>query len=484
MTTDPVPNPDLADLFGLPDGMLPPGQGGGQIPGFITGNPLPFPIPTTAPNGFGGTQLGNLAKNPGLNGTELPLHSPKDVAGEWVPDYATAHQAMKPAAENLEAHASDWQALHDNVVTARNEFNSWLDRTLQEPDGWHGQTATTIVAKAKESLSKLDELAMAASTMSILLAAFGNCIGGTRNLIIGREEEWQNEVLKCSEGSTPETRKDKENQLNLFAQEVIGSLYNPTILSIGGKHPEISTAAPQVGAPGGGPSGLGGAGGGGGGGVGGLKSGGLGLPGIPSPTDFTGAGGADPSASQPTMPANALQGAGDAANGAGDAAKNAAGQGSNAASQALDQAMKAGKNPSGLPEGMLGLGPKGLNELTKASGSGGRGAGGGGARGASPANLSNKLATPLTPVNKAAAVASTPTSRAGLSQAGGSGAGAPMAGHQGGKAGKDHKASKALRSARHGQELIGEADAVVPVVGDEGKTSIDGKTPPTAGRRD
>lgn len=466
MSPDP---PDLSDLLGPPDG--PPLQGPvvSTIPGTLPGSPLPFPIPTNAPDGFGGTELGQLVKKPVLNGRELPLHARADVAGEWVPDYATAHQAMAPAAENLDSHAASWQALHDNVVTARNDFYTWLDQTLHEEGGWRGQTAAAIVAKAKESLGKLDELAMAAGTMSILLKAFGNCIGGTRNLIMGREAEWQNEVVNCAAGSTPETRKDKENELNLFAQEVIRSLYNPTILSINGKHPDIGTDAPHVGGPGGGPAGVGfGGGSGGPGGPTGPKPGGLGLPNTAGGLSVP--GGADPSSNQPNVPTiPAMQGAGDAANGAGDAAKNAAGQAGNAASQALDQATKAGKNPAGLPEGVLGLGPRGLSGMTKQGGSGSGAGGRGGGAGARGTSLASKVATPSTPVTKAAASTAAPTSRAGIGQSGGPGAGAPMAGHHGGKAGKDHRASKALRDSRHGAELIGEADAVVPVIGDDAR---------------
>ncbi|WP_156661097.1 hypothetical protein [Mycobacterium sp. 852002-51163_SCH5372311] len=408
--------------------------------------------------------MGELNKNPSLNGTELPLHARSAVPGEWVDKYETALRAMKPAAENLDGHAQDWRSLHDEVVGVRDEFLRWLDQTLNEPDGWRGQTAMAIVNKAKESLSKLDELAMAAYTMSILIEAFGNVITGTRNLIVGRENEYINEVLKCSENSTPETRKDKENQLNLFAQEVINTLYNPSISGISGKHPEISTTSPTVGVPGGAPPGLGFPGGSGGpAGPGAIKPGGLGMPELPSPNGLTGP--TDPASGQgmPTMPAGSPQGAGDAAKGAG----NAAGQGANAANQALDQATKGGqKNPSGgLPGGVLTPAAHGLNRPTKATGSGGaRGASGAAPRGPSL----GKPAAQLTPVSKAAASAAVPASRAGVS--GGNGApvaGAPAAGHQGGKAGKEHRVSKALRHTKHGQDVIGEADAVVPVVGDE-----------------
>jgi len=51
----------------------------------------------------------------------------------------------------------------------------------------------------------------------------------------------------------------------------------------------------------------------------------------------------------------------------------------------------------------------------------------------------------------------------------GSGSGAPPGGGgQRGPAGKEHKANKALRRKRNGELVVGEPDAVVPVIGDDG----------------
>jgi hypothetical protein len=57
-------------------------------------------------------------------------------------------------------------------------------------------------------------------------------------------------------------------------------------------------------------------------------------------------------------------------------------------------------------------------------------------------------------------------------QAGASGGGAPSGGGHGGGAkggeAKDHKGNKALRGSHNGQDLIGQPDAVVSVIGDDG----------------
>jgi hypothetical protein len=76
----------------------------------------------------------------------------------------------------------------------------------------------------------------------------------------------------------------------------------------------------------------------------------------------------------------------------------------------------------------------------------------------------------------------------------GPGSGAPPGGGGGqrGPTGKEHKANKALRRKRNGELVIGEPDAVVPVIGDDGadteapEPSAPRTTPPVAtplGRR-
>jgi hypothetical protein len=57
-------------------------------------------------------------------------------------------------------------------------------------------------------------------------------------------------------------------------------------------------------------------------------------------------------------------------------------------------------------------------------------------------------------------------------QAGAGGGGSPSGGGHGGGGkggeGKDHKGNKALRGSHNGQDLIGQPDAVVSVIGEDG----------------
>jgi hypothetical protein len=165
------------------------------------------------------------------------------------------------------------------------------------------------------------------------------------------------------------------------------------------------------------------------------------------------------------------------------------------ASDALKQAESAAQHGGGAPGGIPGLDPKGLN-AANGGGPGGAHAGGGGAglggRGLDP---SRPAGVPIAGVGKGPAFAEVGATRLGApgqtagAAAGGSGSGAPPGGGGGGQrgpAGKEHKANKALRRKRNGELVIGEPDAVVPVIGDDGpdteapESSVPQTAPPTA----
>jgi hypothetical protein len=163
---------------------------------------------------------------------------------------------------------------------------------------------------------------------------------------------------------------------------------------------------------------------------------------------------------------NGLSGLTDPLKSAMDAATGAA---KDAIGQAMDAAKGAGQGlgdpnlggPQGPPEGVLGLGPQGLG----AGGGAGKGAGGVGGLGAMPKGLAN--ATPTTAPATAAAKVPAAAAGAGLANGAGSpGAGAPAAGQRGGdQNGKGHQVNKALRRKKNGKDVIGDAEAAVPVVG-------------------
>jgi hypothetical protein len=173
----------------------------------------------------------------------------------------------------------------------------------------------------------------------------------------------------------------------------------------------------------------------------------------------------DPSRPSVTDPSKALD------NGLTSGLTNAATQAMGGATQAASQAAQAAKaSPNGLSNG-LGNKPK-LPEGALQLGKGGTGPGAGGARGGGGASLGG--AAPRLSSLPAAAIQS---EAAGISKAGmgaaSPGMGAPGtpggAGHGGGgqQQGKEHKVTKALRSRKTGTEIAGEAEAVVPVIGQD-----------------
>jgi hypothetical protein len=173
----------------------------------------------------------------------------------------------------------------------------------------------------------------------------------------------------------------------------------------------------------------------------------------------------DPNRPSVTDPSKALD------NGLTSGLTNAATQAMGGATQAASQAAQAAKaSPNGLSKG-LGNKPK-LPEGALQLGKGGAGPGAGGARGGGGASLGGAA-----PRLSSLPAAASQTEAAGLSKAGmgaaspGMGApGTPGGGHGGGagqQQGKEHKVIKALRSRKTGTEIAGEAEAVVPVIGQD-----------------
>jgi len=187
-----------------------------------------------------------------------------------------------------------------------------------------------------------------------------------------------------------------------------------------------------------------------------------------------------------------------AANGAGGLGSQL-GSALGPAADALKSATGTGQG-GGAPGAMPGLDPKGLNAADGAGPGGARaGLGGPGLDPARPAGV------PVAGLGKEPAVGGAGVPRMGVpggQGAGGSGSGAPPGGGGGqrGPTGKEHKANKALRRKRNGELVIGEPDAVVPVIGDDGtdteapeplaprttppvSTPLGRRLPPAAGER-
>jgi hypothetical protein len=155
---------------------------------------------------------------------------------------------------------------------------------------------------------------------------------------------------------------------------------------------------------------------------------------------------------------------------------SALGQAADGLEQPLQQALGAAQNhPGGAPGGGgPDLGPKGLDALANSGAGPGHAGGGGGAGIGSQGHATlSPPGAPVAAVGKGTDVPGSALARPGAPVgAGGSPGGAPPGGGGGGQRGstsKEHKASKALRRKKNGELVIGEADAVVPVIGDDGQ---------------
>jgi hypothetical protein len=326
-----------------------------------------------------------------------------------------------------------------------------------------GQFANALRLNLTRSFEVLHEMGQHAQTMETLFDAFFNDLSTTKSNF----EKYAPTYNQAIEHPDDPNSKETLNQLNEIVLDIM-NVYRPPIDDIASSHPSVSSAVPEVGAPMGGPGGLisGSPAGSGGGTPESLTRGGLNtgeaLDPTPSNTAKPEGKGAQSSPSAPTGGQNAGDDSG------ADKAQKAGSQSGDGASKAPGDGLKGdGRGGSGLTPGLLGLGSKGVSGSKTGGGSGGRGAGGGaGGRGAVGAKPPATTATPKLGSSPAS------VSRAGVSGAGGQGAaGTPVAGQQGGTADKAHKASKALRLPKNGEEVVGEAEAVVPVIGDAPRKS-------------
>lgn len=391
---------------------------------------------------------------------------------------------MHPAGEDVTSgHAGKWEDAANLMLQAVNNYQTFLHAIAQSDNNLVGNTAEAAIANINSSFAQIDGAAKAAQAMVHLAPAFGTTIGNVVREVVNRKGDYDDDM-----NSWPDHRDEIKRGYDTLAQAVMAD-YASNIGQIATRNPDMTGGKatpehPGTPVPANTPTNFGGGSGGGGGG--GLTGSGSGTPTFKAPTKTTSAldpaslsqtPQATPQSSVPELPTDALT---DAAG----AAQDAAGQATDAAKQALDQALSAMNPPPSpaLPEGVLGLGPNGLNGAgAKGTGTGGgvKGGGSGGGNGGRSAPLARNagLSTAATTSGSAA----TPAARAGLSSgAGGApGAGAPAAGHRGnGADGTVHKANKALRRRKNGEEVMGDAGAVVAVVGADSESTAANPTTP------
>ncbi|OBB97176.1 hypothetical protein A5779_15585 [Mycolicibacterium peregrinum] len=365
-----------------------------------------------------------------------------------------------------DGHNAIWEDIANKLSQAVRDYKVFLDGMGSDSDNnWQGKTAESANKNIDSSFKQIDGASKSATAMVTLSPAFGEAIGNVVKEVVNRKDDYQDDW-----DSWPEHREEIKREYDALAQSVMKD-FAFNIGQIATRNPDLTggTTTPEhpgPTAPGqtspnyGGPSGTGA----------GTPSKGSGAPDFSGLKNNTTKPNFDPTkqttpqnTNTPSLPTDGLtDGLSDAAN----AAKDAASQGLDAAKQALDQALGNGQNPPALPEGVLGLGPKGLSNAAKGTAAGsGRGSSGPGPR-TSPLARNAGTATPAATKGTGAP---TTAARSGISAGSGSpGAGAPAAGHRGnGADGSVHKANKALRRKKNGEDVMGDAEAVVAVVGDD-----------------
>lgn len=370
-------------------------------------------------------------------------------------------------------HTKVWGDINQNIGIARDKFHSKIDGLLTGKGAPEGDTADAVWRNITSSLNVPASIATDAERMSIIVDAFSRCIGQTRQQLAANEQGYNSLFSNSGPGTGQTADMSAVEQYNKFARGLMADVYAPGIEKVAGNHPNVARDAPPSitpvnvpGGPAGGPS-VGGPS------VGGPSIGGPSVktPSIPTAKDLQQFNKSANSSTDPSKSlGDAAKGLGDAANSASGAANDAAGKASDALNQGLGSlgSLLGSQPPDGLnPDKLSGLGgvPTGGLGPTGTT----RGAGGPGGTGVGPTNPKT-AANPALAASPTKATAAAPVSRAGISAQGSPGAagGAPAAGaRQGGAGGAVHKVNKALNNRKNGSEIVGQADAVVAVVGDE-----------------
>ncbi|MGV0743843.1 hypothetical protein [Mycolicibacterium sp. XJ870] len=352
--------------------------------------------------------------------------------------------------------AAGWGNVRDAISRAAADFAGALDSLVKDPQHWNGETKGAAFQNVRDSFREPVQVSLGAGAMEVLIDGFTRTMDFVYDNIVPNRQQYQSDW-----DAYPQSGDEIKNAYDTFARKLMQETYRPNIENIANNNPSFTGGGPpDLGNNPGGPQGAGTPGGGVPGS--GPQTPDLGLPEMPEPTIPT----------EPVSPTTSPN-----LDGITDAATNALGQMGDAAKQAADAAKEALQNldaaGEGPPEGVLGLGPTGLSSAGPTAGGAGLKAGGG-AGSSLPRGLPNARAISGTPTPAVARMA-TPAVGAGLGAMGAPAAGAPAAANPGGDNNtKGHQVNKALKRMKNGQDVVGESDAIVPVIGaDEAPEATD-----------
>lgn len=444
--------PSLPTLPGLPS--LPIG------PTFPIWGPLVFPDPKPD---FSHVDKKDDIEKPQTRLKELEGNGyKKDPANVIVEDFSGetfegVYDKMKDALKPSATHdSSDWGDVRNAIVEAIQNFKVALGALERSEEAWKGKTHDAALQNLEASYPEPTTAADGAGVQGILEDAFIRTIAATQDNIVNNKSRYDDALRDF-----PHQSDNIKKQYNDFAYNVLTDVYRPGIVEIGKDNPaftagvKLDVEPTPPGPTGPGPFGPGA--------TGFTPPGGGGLPkspGNPKLPEF------DPTKYLPKTPDKPVT---------PDLPTTPPGtptvpQGLGQVPDTGSPAMPGGGMPTSAanqpPEGVLGLGPKGLGGAPKGIGPKGGGAGGkagGGVGGKLPRGLApgKATATPAAAIRTPAAGGAA----AGLSGMGTPGAGAPAAGAGNRDGNKAYTVNKALRRKKTGQQIAGEAEAVVPVVG-------------------
>ena len=389
--------------------------------------------------------------------------------------------------------ASTWAQIKQTIDNATNSFFQQLAALDQSAGmqgdspagaappsasgGFSGQFHDAAMNYIVSSYPTIQTISTEVGKLQNHVQTFANTIQNTQNAIVPNYFSYQSAV------NNPAYQQHKaaiQYVFDRYAQQVMTSTYAPNILSIANNPATFPVATPHASSPAITPHPSGGTSVGRGGGVP-VSFGAPAVTGTSAPSGSTSGSstGASPSPTQSfgtpantTSPAAAMSSPTSSAMDPSSLANTAAQAMSPLQSSLGQLASTAGqgaKPPPGGPGGAASKLPPGkLADSLKPGGGGGKIGGGAGAQG--------PMARPAGAPSSSGGMAGRTVaagSRAGLSAVpGAAGAGAPAGGGGGGRGqhggaqGGVHQPNKVLRRKKNGEEIVGDAQAVVPVLGE------------------
>lgn len=209
-------------------------------------SPPPPPPPPPTPSDFETLKTGDVQKLSDVQGALGNLtgtSSPLNVALENFYNYHF-HDLYNDfhGASTFLANGNDvqWNNISYAMNSALDTFTTSI-QNLESQKLWVGKTHDAAMQNVTASLSEITTISAGANTLGSLINMFGETVFQTR-WYFEENIDGYNKALQAF----PNQQGDVENVFGIYAQDVMNTVYAPTIAGIASKNPGFVNAPPTV----------------------------------------------------------------------------------------------------------------------------------------------------------------------------------------------------------------------------------------------